>query len=816
MYIDDEQQQEVIELRYSTALVLAGPGCGKTHILAKRVYHAIAINDHKLERMLCITFTNRAAREMSSRVEEYLGSKPAKLFVGNIHRFCLRFLFSNQLIDADTTVMDEEDQYEYLSETFDLRTEYAIRDFLSKKEHVYAVDNDFPAYVIRRTTSEISAEDYDRIAAYRSYQADNHIIDFDDILQIAFRYLLEENASDYQMTGYDWVQVDEVQDMTPLQIGIIERVTSNMRTVVWFGDEQQAIFRFIGAGGPALDWLKKICTNRIYRLRRNYRSPDYLVDMCNVLAARWLKIPRILLPDATNRGDRKGNMICYNGTHSELLYLTAARAMKWSVEYPASDTAVLVRTNKAGNELAGVFDKLGIKFFHISQKDLFHQVAFKTVWSHLAAVKQPLHTQAWARLLYQTGAVHTMRGARSLVALLRHNGINPVELLNIDKPGAVERLYDAFHQRGKTIVVFDTETTGLDIFTDEVVQIAAVKIRDGKIVADSQFEVFISTTRELPPLLGDGTANPLPERYAAAEKLSPEEAFKAFRSYIGKDAILAGHNIDFDKGVIHNNIRRRTLQEPDEIFAYTTPALDTLELSRLMLPKQRSYRLGDLIEVLNISGINSHLATDDSLATAEVLLHLAPLAESLLVAGDRCRRHPKVLRAAQRFDRFYGDFYRRWRKAYYSNGSSLSKAISETSAWFVQNGFTSEIERMDYLCKLIDGDIVNAGDEQGFRAQLDAHIYDLLAYNESDLFSKGIVEEKISIMTIHKAKGLEMQNVIIFDATDTFGNADDSARLLYVALSRARRRLALGMSKQPSGALATVIDLFDNINPEIN
>lgn len=94
MLHDDAQQQQIIELSDTTALVLAGPGCGKTHILARRVFHASAHTD--FDEMLCVTFTNRAAREMKQRIEAYMGYVPQNLFVGNMHRFCLRFLYENR------------------------------------------------------------------------------------------------------------------------------------------------------------------------------------------------------------------------------------------------------------------------------------------------------------------------------------------------------------------------------------------------------------------------------------------------------------------------------------------------------------------------------------------------------------------------------------------------------------------------------------------------------------------------------------------------------------------------------------------------
>ena len=310
MLYDDAQQQHIIELSDTTALVLAGPGCGKTHILARRVFHASGSVDYG--QMLCVTFTNRAAREMKQRIAGYLGYIPADLFVGNMHRFCLRFLYDNGIIGSDTSVLDEEDQLDYLTTILDDVRPSAITDFLTKAAYLYQKDNDHPEYIIRHPARLFTDKDHEAIDAYLKFKRQNRLIDFDDILLQTYTALQQRPSIDYTMTGYRWVQVDEVQDMTPLQLAIVEAVTRrHNRTLVYFGDEQQAIFRFLGAGGRALEVLKEQCRGNILRLRRNYRSPGYLVEMCNTIAADWLGIDHDFLPEAVDTSHDEGNMTLY-------------------------------------------------------------------------------------------------------------------------------------------------------------------------------------------------------------------------------------------------------------------------------------------------------------------------------------------------------------------------------------------------------------------------------------------------------------------------------------------------------------------------
>ena len=97
------------------------------------------------------------------------------------------------------------------------------------------------------------------------------------------------------------------------------------------------------------------------------------------------------------------------------------------------------------------------------------------------------------------------------------------------------------------------------------------------------------------------------------------------------------------------------------------------------------------------------------------------------------------------------------------------------------HGYTEGISRLDYVTKLIDNCIVDKAITPRFGQQVSRHLFDLLSFNEADLFTNDIVNERLSVMTIHKAKGLEMDNVVVFDASRYQGEVADHARVLYVA-----------------------------------
>lgn len=141
--------------------------------------------------------------------------------------------------------------------------------------------------------------------------------------------------------------------------------------------------------------------------------------------------------------------------------------------------------------------------------------------------------------------------------LLQEGAMSGDELLELQKPTAIERFLKAYSDTEKPIVVIDTETTGLDVFADDVIQIAAVKIAGGKEVPGSRFEVFIRTERSISRFLSDGKDNPMVRAYAEAVLMEPQQALAALSAYIG-DSPLAGHNLGFDTAILKHNFQRRT------------------------------------------------------------------------------------------------------------------------------------------------------------------------------------------------------------------------------------------------------------------
>ncbi len=162
------------------------------------------------------------------------------------------------------------------------------------------------------------------------------------------------------------------------------------------------------------------------------------------------------------------------------------------------------------------------------------------------------------------------------------------------------------------IVVFDTETTGLDTKNDDIIQIAAVEIVKGK--HGKSFECYFATDKDLSPTQ---TIHNISNEHLANKATDKKEGLSAFLDFISNDALLA-HNIRYDYSILNSNLLRVGL---DTVDKEVNSLFCTLILTR-QLCKLPSYKLGNILTSLDLEGDNSHDAMDDTKATVNLALYL--------------------------------------------------------------------------------------------------------------------------------------------------------------------------------------------------
>lgn len=356
-------------------------------------------------------------------------------------------------------------------------------------------------------------------------------------------------------------------------------------------------------------------------------------------------------------------------------------------------------------------------------------------------------------------------------------------------------------------MVFDTETTGTDVYHDDIIEVSAMRVCQGRVVGEP-LDLYIETDRPIPTLLGE-KENPMYALYhqkmAAGELLQAEEALVRFLAFVG-DRPVVGHNVRFDYQILRYNLLRHVgLRLPIPMGR----VFDTLKLMRLLDRNLRSYKLESLIDQLGLQGANTHQAIDDVGATVSLVNYCATSGRSRVKAQTDFLAHPRVRPFASKLRAYYGDLYLDAMARCYdleddADQPALVKELWRAYAYFVEEHKVDEIPQLDDICRYIMMDLLPRQEvANSLDAQLQRYIVDLSTLKESDFCNSRSIRERIYVTTVHKAKGLEYDNVIIFDAVDgRYPNAYnrdkkqdmEDARKFYVALSRARRRLFVAYS----------------------
>ena len=814
----DEKQQEVIRFNSGHALVLGAPGCGKTDILSLRVLmsHQIFRVDYK--DMLCLTFTNRASREMKERIKATVPDITADLFIGNLHRFCIGFIYDNNLVPIDVSIADDTEQEEIFAElTGQVQVPgWKIMKVTDVAAHKFMKENYFP-FEITGNDSYVDSETKYLAEKYIEYKKENKLIDFDDILLITYKALMEEGYQQkYMHSSYKWIQVDEMQDLNPIQLAIIEKLVSpDYNSVVYLGDERQAIYSFLGAKRESIEKIKEKAGSNFFVLSNNYRSPMYLLDMLNNYAIYKLKVDASLLPKTNNKEHLDDGLMLINcsstseqhnviATLGRNLYLNAKEnSDRTGNDKDLDSIGILVRTNKDAEEISKNLENHKIGHIKLSKKDVFKMVDFKTLYSHLSVVVNDTRFADWARLLYQTNALETLQLSKRCIKKMRDIGLTPLDLMCYENSSYYIEFCKSYNN--KEVVLFDTETTGLDVFNDDIIQIAAMKMRNGSIVHGSELDIIIKMagSKSIPPTLHDGFVNPMVEEYkrrSSGEQkqnqyfMEPEEAFDFFVKYIG-DAELLGHNVNYDIHILENNIKRRA-----KCVNFKTPVYwDTLKMARMLDPNLRKHTLESLLETYGLEGINSHNALDDIRATKSLTDYCFEKMSNLVDTQLAFISHPELKKVQRRLMRKYWPLYQHTHDKLYSDIISEENSFDYEFDYIYQQMISlkiiKEIKLYPYIRSLFNKVVIDPEKDKYFNNQLVDHLYEFRTFNEGDFFQNGVLDERVFIMTIHKTKGLEFDDVILYDITNgrmpryNTRNPDEDARVLYVAMSRAKKRL---------------------------
>ena len=828
----DSLQLKAINATGGYFLVLASPGCGKTDILAERIARAIQCGV-PASQMLCLTFTNRAARGMRERIALQTPDNTDDLFVGNIHRFCSRFLQQNYILPESTAIADDDDVAELLlsldSQAFaqkknlklvqDLACYFSQRQLHHPDSAIFVPSPDAESLfqtalsygmAMDSIPTDFPAARY--AVQYSLLKKQLGLVDFNDLLLLTYDALL--NDVDHAFPRYPWIQIDEVQDLNPLQMAIVDQLSlpdDPNFSVMYLGDEQQSIFSFLGASISQVELLRQRCQGNILSLTNNYRSPRYLLDVFNTYAVNQLHVLPDLLPQPQYDipKDKLDLIVAQSPTTEDELNRLPAMARHY-LSFSGERLAFLVPRNDDADAVSSVLQRAGIPHFKISGADMFRSVSFKSVSAVVSVVVSEWNNQAWARLVSGLGASSSLSLARQLADRVVKAGLSFRDLL---RPTPYAQQFLSLFDSDSEIVFFDTETTGTSVLEDDIVQIAAFKVQNGQRLPDSDFVVFLHTDRPIPQMIGD-IVNPIIEAYAVNPHLQRADGLQQFLDYVG-DRPLLGHNVNYDYQILRNNVRRSLGR--DVAF----PTFDSLHLARTILPAQKSYKLGNLIKSFGLEGQNSHLADDDVAATLSLVQLCVSKQRNLVSAQKQLLADPSVRKVVSRLQPLatlllHVDELKCLDAN--STGSRMSEVVALIHSSLVDSFHLPPLgPKFDAFLRYVASEWEPADEKVTLADRLFTHDSDMASsLNEGDLVSTdGVMSDRVFVMTVHKAKGLEFDNVVVtsahnqmypfFWASRDVANPNtpqsrlieaqlevaESARKFYVAISRAKRRLCI-------------------------
>ena len=426
------QQLAVVTATPGPALVLAGAGAGKTRTLTYRVAYLLE-QGIPIDRILLLTFTNKAAREMMDRVADLIGGNTAGLWGGTFHSVGHRVLRQHaEAIDypKSFTIMDRGDAKALMSAAIDdagIDTKSVrfpkpdlVCDILSM-----SLNTGLPLGQVmeeRYSYFDTLTDEIGRAhAAYSNRKAANGVMDFDDLL-IQWLRLLRKNSEVRELfqARFQFILVDEYQDTNQVQCELIDLLGGRRDNIMAVGDDSQSIYSWRGANfRNVLEFPNRHDGTQVFKIETNYRSTPEILDCANaVIAGNLRQFDKVLSP--VRDPGMKPALVCCNDANQQAEFI-AQRVLELRDEGIALEAmAVLYRSHFHALELQMEFTRRNIPFVLTSGIRFFEQAHVKDVAAYLKLLVNPAEELAFKRIVLMLPGVGAKSAAKLWIELTTH------------------------------------------------------------------------------------------------------------------------------------------------------------------------------------------------------------------------------------------------------------------------------------------------------------------------------------------------------------------------------------------------------------
>lgn len=403
----NERQKEAVLHTEGPLLVTAGAGSGKTKVLTCRIAHILDTGIPPY-RILAITFTNKAAREMQERVQNLVGADAEKIWLSTFHSFCAKLLrFEIDGFKGYTrnfTIYDSQDQLTLvkncLKEVNLDDKQFPPRSVLSAISNAKNALQDADAY------GSLAGGFYEQQVAqvyslYEQKLKENNAMDFDDLLLLAVQ-LLQENdeiREKYQ-NRFQYILVDEYQDTNHAQYLLTKILAAKWKNICVVGDADQSIYAWRGADiRNIVDFQKDYPHAVTIKLEQNYRSTKTILHAANAVIEHNASRPEKNLWTENPTGHK---IIHYHAQteHDEAEYVAGVISNRHSIENePYGDMAILFRTNSQSRVLEEMLMRYTIPYTMVGGTKFYDRKEIKDVIAYLRILYNPDDSLSLMRII---------------------------------------------------------------------------------------------------------------------------------------------------------------------------------------------------------------------------------------------------------------------------------------------------------------------------------------------------------------------------------------------------------------------------------
>ncbi len=389
------QQREAVTYTGGPLLVIAGPGSGKTRIVVRRAAWFVAAHQVDPERVLAVTFTNRAAEEMRTRLHLLLGEQADAMWVYTFHALALRLLrrFGEAIgLPADFAVADEDHQRDILIEAYRrhrVSTEqyplHMLADFIARRK-AYLLDPTLP--VAQETAPPLWLS---LAQTYQTLLREQSLLDFDDLIERAVHLLRHrKDVLDRVRSMFSVVLVDEYQDINVAQYTLMSLIATPASEVTVVADEDQSIYGWRGADPRLVDRFRREYAPYVVKLVHSYRSTEHILYAAQRFIARErLREDQSFLRTQREAGEPVYHYIFQTLDQEQRWLAYAIRGLVERHGYRYRDIAILYRVHTLADPIEQYLLQQRIPVQRVQPRDVFERDTVREFVRYLALLHVP-------------------------------------------------------------------------------------------------------------------------------------------------------------------------------------------------------------------------------------------------------------------------------------------------------------------------------------------------------------------------------------------------------------------------------------------